>query len=154
MHQRSGKQAPEIGGLTQHPLFTPEGRLIDSQGYDPSSHLYLALGGWPFPEVKARPSKDDAVKAARRLRALLFGAELLLRDQKTDGAALLALYLTGVGRKVMEQAPAGLVNATLQGTGKTTVARILHVVLTGREMAVQVASKDEAERRKAMFSTL
>jgi len=150
---RPEKGAPQIFGLAQHPLVTPEGRLINTEGYDDGSGLYISLGDWSFPEVKSRPTKDDAVQAARRLRELLF-EEVLLKDKKVDGAALLALYLTGVGRKTMAQAPAGLINATMQGTGKTTAARVLHVVLTGRDMAVQVASTDKAEWKKGIFSTL
>lgn len=153
MLKRPEKHAPQIFGLAQHPLVTPEGRLLNTEGYDDGSGLYVSLGGWRFPEVKARPTKDDAVRAAKRLRTLLF-EEVLLQDKKIDGAALLALYLTGVGRKTLAQAPAGLINATMQGTGKTTAARVLHVVLTGRDMAVQVASTDKAERKKAIFSTL
>src|SRR5207244_3396129 len=88
-----------------------------------------------------------------RIRELLF-SEIQFHDAKTDGAALLALYLTGIARKVLSQAPAGLIVARMQGTGKTTAARMLHVALTGRDMAVQTISPERAEFQKAIFATL
>ena len=132
---------------------TRDGRLIGDEGYDKQSGLYLAFGGQTFPKLDRRPTRDDGVAAAKRLRKLLF-SEVPFREPATDGAALLALYLAGVARKVLPQAPAGLITAAVQGTGKTTAARMLHVVLTGRDMPVQSVSPDKNEFQKAIFATL
>jgi len=147
------KVAPQITGLVQHPILMPDGRLIESEGYDEQSGLYLAFDGQKFPAVERRPSRKDAVTAAKQIRKLLF-PEIPFRDPKTDGAALLALFLTGIARKVLQQAPAGLITATVQGTGKTTAARMLWVVLSGRDMVVQSIAPDKNEFQKAIFATL
>jgi hypothetical protein len=149
----SEKEAPRIAGLVTHPILTTGGRLIEREGYDPETGLYLALGGWDFGSIPEAPTKDEAVAAAKRIREILF-SEMLLKDPAVDGAALLALLLAGVARKVLPKCPAGLINATVQGTGKTTVARMLHATLTGRDMAVQTISPDTGEFRKAIVATL
>jgi hypothetical protein len=147
------KRAPRVTGLVQHPIIAKDGRLISTEGLDAATGIYVALGGWKFPEVNGAPTKDDAVASARRIRELLL-AETMLKDDKIDGAAAIAALLTGISRKAMSQGPAVLINATVQGTGKTTLARMMHVVLTGREMAVQTLPEDQGEAGKQILSTL
>jgi hypothetical protein len=147
------KSAPRVTGLVLHPVHTPSGRLVSTEGLDAATGLYLSFDGWKFPQVGAAPTKDEAKAAARRIREALFG-EVLFKDVKVDGAAAVAALLTGISRKATDQGPAILINATVQGTGKTTLARMMHAVLTGRDMAVQTLPDDQGEARKQILATL
>jgi len=77
---------------------------------------------------------------------------------RTDGAALLALYLPAWKQGFpLPQAfrTLDLITACVQGTGKTTAARMLHVVLPGATLsgAVHLPDKNEIPK-KASFATL
>lgn len=147
-----GKRVPRIGGLVSHPLVLSSGRLLEQPGLDSESGLYLSAD-CSLQLGNRRPSVEEARAAAQRIRELLL-ADVLLRDAKADGSAFIAALLLGVARKTLDQAAAILVNATIQGSGKTALARILHVVLTGRDMPVSRMSPDATEFKKALFATL
>ena len=153
MLERLDKKAPVVAGLVQHPLHTADGRLVDQDGYDERSGLYLAMGCWPFPPISSRPTQEDAKRAAQRIRELLL-AETMLRDEHVDGSAVLGALLAGLARKATAQGPGVLINAACQGTGKSTLARMIHVVVTGRDMAVQQMPSDPSEFRKQLTATL
>lgn len=153
MLERLDKRAPAVVGLVQHPLHTSTGRLVHRNGYDQDSGLYLACGDWQFPTIQDAPSQQEAAKAAARIRELLL-AETSLRDEKADGAAVIATLLAGLARKATSQGPGVLINATCQGTGKSTLARKIHVILTGRDMAVQQMPSDQTEFKKQLTATL
>jgi hypothetical protein len=65
-----------------------------------------------------------------------------------------ALLLTALQRKVLHDAPLFLITAAVQGTGKTTLARVIHVLLSGHDMPVMTLSADPVEAKKAFFSAL
>jgi hypothetical protein len=58
-------------GVTEMPVFTKTGRLIDTPGYDRESDLYYhPLEGVSIPAVPAVPSNEDVARAAGLLRGV------------------------------------------------------------------------------------
>ena len=147
------KRVPEIVGLVTHPIVLPDGRVLASDGIDRATGLYLALSDWPFGIGPEHPTQADAVAAAARLRELLL-ADVLLRDRAADGSAFIGALLLGVARKALPKAPQVLINAATQGTGKTSLAQAIHVVLTGKDMPVSRMAPDAGEFKKALFALL
>lgn len=148
--------APKVQGLVTHPLVAQNGRGISTEGYDEQTGLFFAFGGAKF-TVPTKPSPKAAQAAFDRINSLLFG-EFQFKETPDNGdlysAAAVALLLTGFYRKLLDQAPGGLVTATTQGSGKTTLLRMIHIILNGRDMPVSSLSDNSEENAKAMLAAL
>ena len=148
--------APRVSGLVSHPVISLEGRVISSEGIDKETGLLLQFGGSSF-RVPKNTTRDDAKRVAGKLTEKLF-AEFCFRDEPSQEnlyqTAALAFLLSGIFRKVIDQAPGFLIVANVQGSGKTTLARIVHVILTGRDMPVSSLGGNPEEMKKEMLATL
>lgn len=145
------KTIPSISAMVTHPVVTARGRVISSTGIDRETGLLLyGDNTWgtfhPY-------SKEEAVTAVGRIKAnFLSGFEF---SSKLDEAAALSLLFTAIERKLMPAAPGGLVSAAQQSTGKTTFVKIMHVILTGRDLPVMCwPDNNETEVQKMLLSTL
>lgn len=140
---------PQVSGLITHPVVTRNGRIISAKGIDPDSRLLmhgpLIDGLRPYTQKEARRTIR---KIARRfLEGFHFSTTL-------DRAIALAMLFTAVERKIMDSAPGFLPNAPQQGVGKTTLVRLLHIVLTGMDLPVYTWPEKEEEVQKLLFAAL
>jgi hypothetical protein len=145
------KIIPSISAMITHPVVTSKGRVITASGIDRDTGLLL-YGNESL--VMPKPySNAEAKKAIARIKStFLDGFEF---STKLDEAAALGLLFTAIERKLMTAAPGGLVSAAQQSTGKTTLVKILHVILTGRDLPVMSwPDGNETEVQKALLSTL
>ncbi|MDO9600591.1 MAG: hypothetical protein Q7J47_22960 [Azoarcus sp.] len=144
---REGHEAPVVTGLVPHPIVRPNGDILATPGVHPSGLIVAGDIG------NCRPySQEEAREAIERIRGEFCSGFLF--ETPLDQAAALAALFTGVERKVLDQAPGVLVLASMQGTGKTTLTRRLHVLLTGRELAVVTFPKQVEEQQKTLFALL
>ena len=143
--------APIVNGLVTHPVVLPrDGSILAADGLHVETGLFLAGASL----TDARPyDKDEAIAAfSRLLTNFLEGFEFA---SELDEHVALAGLFTGVQRRVLEMAPGLAALASTQASGKTTLARRLHVVLTGQDMPVSTFPQgDEAEVQKRLLSTL
>jgi hypothetical protein len=148
--RKKAHAAPTINGLVTHPIVLGNGEILSSEGLHPASGFYLH--GVEVPQVRPY-SQHEAALALSRIRAdFLEGFEFA---SPLDGDVALAGLLTGVQRRMLDAAPGLAVLASTQSSGKTTLARRIHVVLTGRDMPVSsFPVNDEAEVSKRLLSTL
>lgn len=148
--------APVVRGLVSHPVITPDGVVINKEGINSATGLILQYGGAQF-RTPDKVSRKDAKDAVERIKESLF-SEYRFRETPDHGdlyrTAAVALLLTGVHRKLLDNSPAGAVIARVQGTGKTTLTRSIHVVLTGNDMPVSTLSSNQDESNKAMLAML
>ena len=150
LHGKSAHAAPVVTGLVTHPIVLPSGEVLASDGLHPSSGMFLWAAADPF----ARPyAQHETVAALQRLRGnVLEGFEFAT---PLDADVALAGLMTGVQRRVLDQAPGLAVLASAQSSGKTTVARRIHLMLTGHDMpAMTFPVGNEAEMAKLLLSTL
>jgi len=152
--------APVVSGILSHPTILFNGKIICDEGYDKHTGLFLTLGGKTFAPIPDNVTKEDAVKAIKYLESTLF-SEFCFHDSPVDtkdyslnALNAVSLLLTGVVRKIIDLAPAYLVNASIQGSGKTTVVRICHILLTGCDLPVSSFGGCPEEMKKEMLSTL
>ena len=147
--------APKVSGLVSHPVLAMDGRVIDKEGIDDAIGLLLQFGGNSFHPVPDHVSQDDARAAADRIFRTLF-SEFCFKAGSTENGlyatTALAMLLTGVFRKVIDQAPGFLVVANVQGSGKTSLARLVHVILTGKDMPVSSLGGSSEEMKKEMLA--
>lgn len=142
--------APRVSGLLAHPIVTPRGEIVARNGLHEGTGLFLYGLAGAEPCVFTR---GEATAALIRLReSVLEGFEFA---GVLDAAVVLAGLLTGVQRRVLDNAPGLAVLAPAQSSGKTTVARRLHVLLTGRDLPVlNLPIGDDAEIEKRLLALL
>ncbi len=147
--------APHVSGLVSHPIIARCGRVVSEEGVDKETGLLLDYGGTEFrycgPETKV--PKDNADYVIRTLFSEFCFYQNRDDDRLNEHLALVML-LTALQRKCLDKAPGFLITANVQGSGKTTLAQIIHVVLTGHDLTVSTLSDNQAEAEKGMLSTL
>lgn len=139
---------PVTIGLVSHPLVLPNGELLITEGLHSGSGIYAHFGGASFEAPGAMSAEQGlAVLRAEMLGEFVFASE-------ADEAAALALILTAVERKTLDTAPGFMVNASTQGSGKTTLVRMAHLLVTGHDMPVAAMSESVEEQDKALTAML
>lgn len=142
--------APPVSGLVTHPIVLRTGEILAADGLHKGTGLFLS--GAAVKDV--RPfGQDEARDALLRLRSrFLDGFEFA---SELDADVAVAGLITGVQRRVLDMAPGLGILASTQSSGKTTLARRVHVLLTGRDMPVSTFPQgDEAEVQKRLLSLL
>ncbi len=139
-----------VVGLVTHPIVLHTGQLVRENGLHHESGLYFNGVG----AAEVRPyRRPEAEAALRRLRDV-FLVDFHFRSELDEGAALAALF-TGVQRRVLDIAPGVAVLASGQSSGKTTLARRIHLVLTGHDMPVMAFPEgNDEEVSKQLLATL
>ncbi len=120
------------------------------------------LGGQNFKTISLTKKlvHDDAANAIKFLIKEFF-SEFRFKENSADRNLLsvnalnaVALLLTAIIRKNIDIAPGFLLNANIQGSGKTTLAQIIYIILTGCDMPVSSLPKSSEESKKEMLATL
>jgi putative DNA primase/helicase len=137
---------PSLTVVSRCPLLGQDGRLRTHPGYDPASKSYITDG--PFPEWDG-----DAGSAVR------FLAEELLGDfpfvGEADLAGALALTVLPFVRPAIDgPTPLHLVDAPVQGSGKSLLVRACLWPALGSTAAATTATRDEEEWRKKITTAL
>lgn len=143
-------EAPQVNGLVTHPIVLADGEILATDGLHASTGLFLAGATVPG----ARPySQAEAVAGLARLRAgFLAGFEFAAQ---LDADVALAGLLTGLQRRVLDAAPGLAVLASVPSSGKTTIARRIHIALTGRDLPITIFPLgDEGEVSKMLLALL
>lgn len=139
---------PTTMGLVSHPLLLRTGELLINEGLHEASGIYVHFGGSTF----AAPDDLTPEESAAILQTEMLG-EFPFASAADEGAAL-ALILTAIERKTMDMAPAFMINAATQGSGKTTLARMVHLLVTGQDMPVTAMTENADEQEKALTAML
>jgi hypothetical protein len=137
---------PDIAGVVSWPLVTGAGEILSSNGLHDGTGL--VVHGCP-PGAALKPyTQAEAADALAWLRLhYLDGFEFA---SPLDADAALAGLFTAVQRPVLDMAPALAILAAAQSSGKTTLARRQHLVLTGRDAPLSnlpLGNDEELEKR-------
>lgn len=150
LHQKSGGNAPAVMGVVTHPLVRLDGSILSTGGFDATTGLFATASA-------ATPcraySRDEAMAAGQRLAANCLPGFRFESEQ--DRSAALSVFLMTMVRKVLDTAPALAALAHDQASGKTTLARAIHIVATGRDMPVSnLPMRDSDEGEKLISAVL
>jgi hypothetical protein len=137
---------PVLNGNVEAPTLRLDGTIASAAGYDPASGLYLDFRGAEFPTIPDQPRRDDARAALAVLKVPL--EEFPFVDNAARSVALSAI-LTAFCRRTLNAAPLHAFDAPVRGTGKTLLANIAPMILTGRKVipVSQGATEEEDEKR-------
>ncbi|GAA0607040.1 hypothetical protein GCM10009416_50080 [Craurococcus roseus] len=149
---------PVLTGVVTAPTLRKDGSVLDRPGYDPATGLIFDPCGVAFPPIPERPTKVGATAALDVLKGLV-GTFPFVEGQEAskpgaDRSVALSALLTATIRRGLRTAPLHGFTAPAAGTGKSKLADLASVMVTGREAAViaQSAKPEEFEKRLgAMF---
>ena len=145
---------PVLRGLITAPTLRCDGSLLEREGYDAQSGLYADFGGVEYPPIPAAPSLDEAREALLMLDDLLCEVAFAHGPQSPSASAMRATIITAIIRHALDLAPILAVTAEKAGSGKTTLAHIICLILTGHEAAVVPLGSDNAEIARQLLSLL
>jgi putative DNA primase/helicase len=140
---------PLVGAITA-PTMRPDGSILAEPGYDAATRLVL-MNPPAMPDVPAKPSRDDALKALALLDGLLAGFPFV--DDASRAVALSAL-ITPVVRGAMPVAPMHATTAPVAGSGKSYLTDLAAAIAIGDRAPVISAGKTEEETEKRLASAL
>ncbi|GKT10027.1 hypothetical protein [Desulforhabdus sp. TSK] len=141
---------PRLTGIISAPAITPEGRVIDQEGHDEETGLYL---DFPDPDGRWRAIPDKPTESELKAAAgsVWKPFELFPFVDSVSRGAMLAATLTALTRPVLPTAPGCLLTAPSAGSGKTLLALCLSVV-AGQNPEVFPRAKDDDELRKRLLA--
>ena len=145
---------PPLIGIARAPVLRHDGTICTTPGYDPESRLiYCPDAGLVVSEIPDRPSADQVHAAIDLLIDL--NAEFPFADAASLANAL-AILLTLLMRPVISgHVPLAIVDAPVQGTGKTLMVTVLGIVAVGTVSGESVPDRqNDDEWRKRITSIL
>lgn len=152
--QRLSLGFPELETVITAPILDPAtGRIIDKDGYDKKTRIYLIsndLEAWPG--VPDDPSDTDVKNS---IDFLWYPFKDFSFCESIDRAVALSAILTVAIRSMLPTAPAISIDAPAAGTGKTLFCRSLSVM--GGDVTSSVypgIGNSEEELRKRIMSVL
>ena len=151
----SEERLPALRAVTSTPIIHEDGRIIDREGYDSVTRSYFApREGFRFGHVPAKPTREQAEAA---IGTLLAPFEEIAFASETDRANFLAVILTTMARGWFPTVPLVVLEAPIQGSGKTLVAQSIRMLVEGTAgvgSAPESGRDHEAEWRKRITSAL
>ncbi|RYF49375.1 MAG: hypothetical protein EOO27_33740, partial [Comamonadaceae bacterium] len=143
-------EAPQLTGLLTHPIALANGAIVSTNGLHKRAGLFLS----GVTGAEYRPySQTEAHAALGRIRAATLEGFEFASD--LDATVAVAGLFTGVQRRLLDMAPGLALLAAAQSSGKTTFLRIIHIILTGRDLPVTTLPiGNEAEVEKRLLSLL
>ena len=138
---------PRLEAVVEVPILRADGSVLQSKGYDNETGILWEPQA-EFPQLPARPTKQDAERARNELLEVV--CDFPLCDDY-HRAAWLAAVLTPAARFAFHgPAPLFLIDANVRGAGKTRLADCIGLIAAGREMARMTAPTNNEEARKAI----
>jgi len=140
---------PRLTGIISAPSITPEGRVIDADGFDTETKLYLDFpDSAKWPGINPSPSIDLVKDAVENLWKPF--RQFPFVDAASRGVHLAAL-LTAAVRSLLPTAPGTGYTAPAAGSGKTLLALCV-AALGGQEPVVMPPTEDDTELRKRLLA--
>lgn len=137
-----------LRGIAQWPVLSPAGFMVVRNGYSPATRFVLTRV--PRVKVLERPTRDDAKQAAATLLDLV--AEFPFAEE-AGRAAWLSGILTLIARPMIDgPIPAIIFDAPTPGAGKTLLAHLISMIVTGEPATARAAPQDNAEWNRALLS--
>jgi len=148
-------KASPLVGLVEHPVISPDGKLIAGSGYDQCTGLYLSVA------EELTPNLDFQIDTFHAEESLLWLRSHYLRDypfgDQLDADAAIAMNLTLLERVFVAGStgfPGFSSNAPTQGSGKTTIFSQASEAIYGRPVAASSFPQNTEEMAKHLTALL
>ena len=141
---------PVLSGLARQPYLRPDGSLMTSAGYDPSSGMFGVFDAREF-SIPNVPSRADAIGALALLKDLLTEFSF---PCESDLAAALSAMLTAAVRPSLDHAPMFHARAHMVGSGKSYLCELITAFATPQRGTPTSFPADDEECRKLLLAEL
>ena len=144
-----------IHSVGNTPLFAADGALLTASGYHAAERLWLE----PADELRAMPEipehpDETHMQAAKALILDDLLADFPFTGEAERATAIAALLLPFVRRMIEAPTPLHLIEAPVQGSGKSLLARLIALVAAGGGISPIVLNSNEEETQKALAAEL
>ena len=145
---------PPLIGIARSPILRPDGSICTTAGYDGQTKLFYSPDpDLVVPAIPERPTEGDMGAATGLLSDLI--AEFPFADEASRANALAILLSILMRPVVCGHIPLAIIDAPMQGTGKTLLATILGIVGVGSISGESIpARQNEDEWRKKITAIL
>ena len=144
----------KLEAIVTAPVFDKNGYLISKEGYHEKSKLYYKQPeGFKLQKIADIPTNTEISDAKiLLLNELLFDFPF---EAESDLAhAIAALILPFARRLIYGPTPLHLIEAPTPGTGKSLLAELISLIVTGHVSQPMNFGRDEEENRKRLTSSL
>ncbi len=154
---------PVLTGIATTPTMRSDGSVVEADGYDTASGLIIDTQGVAFPPVPEAPSWNEARTALDALMAVISEFPFVSdKDDEPPGgvrpsqsrSVALAMIVTAVARPMFSAAPMFGVSAPTMATGKSLLADVPAMIVTGRRATKMSQGASEEEDEKRLLSVL
>ena len=125
--------------------------MLDQEGYDSATGLYVSFQGVQFPPVPRAPSREEALAALGEIKDMI---STIPFEGGADRAVALSGFLSAVIRPSLTSAPIHAISAPVAGSGKSMLVDLISIVATGPEAGVIAQPRSEEELEKRLVAAL
>lgn len=141
---------PPLTGVAESPVVRADGSILSRPGYDEQTGLYLASD--LEVDVPDQPTREDVLRAIELLTTVLVDFPL---PSPAHHSAWMAALLTPLARWAYDgPAPMIAVDANVRGVGKTLLADLIGLIITGRVLPKSGLPDTDDELRKKISTIL
>jgi hypothetical protein len=140
-----------LRAITHTPTLREDGSVLQTEGYDAASWLLYQPNGVTFPTIPNNPTREDAANALALLQKPF--AEFPFVSEASR-SVILAAVLTGLIRPSLRTSPMFCIDAPTAGTGKSLLAEMVGLIVTGNIPAMMSQGKNEEEDEKRLSTVL
>lgn len=144
---------PALKGVVESPIIRADGSILDVPGYDERTRLiYHPAPGFAMPPVPDEPDQTQAKTALTQLSEVI--DDFPFEDDASHDNALAAI-LTIVAREMIDGfVPVCLVDSPQQESGKTLLASVIALLVTGEEPDLAASPTNPEEWQKTIAARL
>jgi hypothetical protein len=147
---------PRLDAIITAPVFSPEGLLHSTKGYNRKTRTYLhPLLREAIPEIPAKPTLDQ-IETARDFLLNDLVVDFPFEQKRFDEGFILAMLLQPFVRPMIHSfTPFYLIDKPQPGTGASLLAQSIISVVTGGNSAAAASidiRKDDTENAKKLLS--
>lgn len=143
---------PELEAVITTPVFGASGNLIAQRGYHADDKLWYAADGLALEDVPLVPTDEELRGAVDLLLDLVCDVPFASESDRTHWIAMALLPF--VWRLIDGPFKLHLIEASTPGTGKSLLAKLLGIIVTGGEIPATPWSRKEEEVAKTITAKL
>ncbi len=145
---------PPLAGIVRSPILRHDGSICTAPGYDPPSRLFYGPDpGLVVPEIPECPNVHEVEACVDMLLNLI--GDFPFANQASRANALAILFSVLMRPVIAGHIPLAIVDAPVQGTGKTLLVMVLATIAVGTVAGESIpARQNDDEWRKKITSIL
>lgn len=145
---------PPIQGITYTPVFSRDGVLKTKPGHHEHTELFYIQTSQKSISAISKAPTDVEVKKATDVLMNEVLVDFPFKDRASRVHALAAMLLPFCRLMIRGPVPIYLIDAPKIGTGKSLLARVIHVIVTGMDASMDRLPKTDEETDKKIVSIL